>query len=435
MKFSIYNTILPIGSSKYLLYNAAKDTFVIFKDNLYPLVNKRNPDEIHNINKVFSEQLIESGAIINDNIDELAKIKELSESVIYNDSIYDLIINPTMSCNFSCWYCYETHDKSSRMDTDMIERTKLLIDNIIATKPGLKYFKLSFFGGEPLLYFKNVVMPIMSYVKKVCEQNKISDLHSFTTNGYLINDEMLEWFNDFEDVSFQITLDGNREKHNSVRFPSPNVGSYDNILQNVKQLLERDNKIMLRINYTKDNIDSVANILDDIQIISAANREKLTVNFQRVWQDSISGNIDDMVYDIICSIKEKGFNATEPLLDNVSNPCYADRNNCAVINYNGDVYKCTARDFVATKREGYLDKLGNIIWENDALNKRLNIKFKNQSCLKCRIMPLCGGGCSQKAIEFLEKSDDYCIFGSNDEIINHKILDRFYAKFMDSDRE
>ena len=44
----------------------------------------------------------------------------------------------------------------------------------------------------------------------------------------------------------------------------------------------------------------------------------------------------------------------------IYSPCYADRANSVIVNYNGDVYKCTACDFAKTKREGKLNEDGTI---------------------------------------------------------------------------
>lgn len=41
--------------------------------------------------------------------------------------------------------------------------------------------------------------------------------------------------------------------------------------------------------------------------------------------------------------------------------CYGDKRNSCVVNYNGDLYKCTAIDFHKTLRDGYLSENGDLI--------------------------------------------------------------------------
>ncbi|WOC53178.1 hypothetical protein BPO_p0095 (plasmid) [Bergeyella porcorum] len=49
------------------------------------------------------------------------------------------------------------------------------------------------------------------------------------------------------------------------------------------------------------------------------------------------------------------------LVDAVENSCYANKINHSTINYDGIVYKCTARDFNLKNHEGRLSSDGNII--------------------------------------------------------------------------
>lgn len=78
--------------------------------------------------------------------------------------------------------------------------------------------------------------------------------------------------------------------------------------------------------------------------------------------------------------------------------CYADSPRHAVINYNGDVFKCTARDFATESREGRLNNEGRIEW-NEKFFQRMAIKYSNEACRNCVILPICNGSCTQNKIE------------------------------------
>lgn len=79
----------------------------------------------------------------------------------------------------------------------------------ISQSPKYNHIILSFFGGEPLLYFKQVVLPIVNGAKEICNRENKSLSLNFTTNGYLISDNLFKVLGDTP-VSFQITLDGNK---------------------------------------------------------------------------------------------------------------------------------------------------------------------------------------------------------------------------------
>lgn len=46
--------------------------------------------------------------------------------VVFRDSNYRLTINPTLNCNFSCWYCYESHNKKSMSEETLQNALKFI---------------------------------------------------------------------------------------------------------------------------------------------------------------------------------------------------------------------------------------------------------------------------------------------------------------------
>ena len=156
-------------------------------------------------------------------------------------------------------------------------------------------------------------------------------------------------------------------------------------------------------------------------------------DFHRVWQNYEAGDISGVLKECIEKVRSYGFEVSNTYsMNNVAESCYADKINSAVINYNGDIFKCTARDFVHGKREGFLSEDGELIWENGNLEKRMDAKFKNRPCLKCRIMPLCNGGCSQHAIE--NSGSDYCIF-NGDESEKDKVVESKISEIVQAMKE
>ena len=90
-----------------------------------------------------------------------------------------------------------------------------------------------------------------------------------------------------------------------------------------------------------------------------------------------------------------------------------DNKNSAVINYDGNVYKCTARDFNEENREGTLSNNGIIVW-NEKHELRRKIVYGGDECKECSIYPLCHGGCSQHKLDSLDILDK-CIKGYDEQ--------------------
>ena len=75
------------------------------------------------------------------------------------------------------------------MSTEVLNRVLLMISRIIRTQKDLEFFDLSFFGGEPLLYYDEIVRPILDHCRQECQRFGVHLLVNFTSNGYLINDK------------------------------------------------------------------------------------------------------------------------------------------------------------------------------------------------------------------------------------------------------
>ena len=413
MKYSQFNSIIPYGN-KFVLYNTLERKFIFLEPELKNILfheMQEGIDKLINIHPDFYNYLSKNSFLVRDDIDEVEKVKKIVYSIDENKKKYDLTINPTVNCNFKCWYCYETHIKQSKMDEDIINKVNRFILKTAQNKE-LEEFNIAFFGGEPLLYFEKNVIPITDEFVPIMKNFNKQFTIGFTTNGYLINEKIINYFNNKQlKPHFHITLDGYCENHDKVRFVNKAKGSYSTIISNIKKLVENEMFVRVRINYTDENIEDTYKIADDLSTIEKEIAKKyILIDFHRVWQNNKLDDIDIIVDRNIELIRKKGLNAknSKYLNDTVRGSCYADKRNSAVINFNGDIFKCTSRDFTTEKREGFLNDEGEIVWENNALERRMNTKFNNPPCLVCRLLPICNGACSQIALENSGKRD-YCI--------------------------
>ena len=99
-----------------------------------------------------------------------------------------------------------------------------------------------------------------------------------------------------------------------------------------------------------------------------------------------------------------------------------------MINYNGDVYKCSARDFTPHNKKGILTDNGEVLWSNESPQVMIQQFQPGKACKTCNIFPLCGGGCIQKNSEVEDLGN--CIFDIDDEQKKDIILNRFYCFFV-----
>lgn len=398
MKQSKYNCILQDNTGM-VIYNAATDQLVALTPQLANIFNegKAAPEKIKAQHAELYDHLLQKGIFVCDDADETEAYIRKREEYERSSGEYTITINPTLACNMSCWYCYESHKNMPAMSADVKQSVLLLIDKLLADNK-LKKLNLSFFGGEPLLYFDKVVVDIINHAKMQCKAFDAKLSIHFTTNAYLLTDNVLKQLEGL-DVSFQITIDGGKQVHDSVRKTKGGEPTYARIVEHIHQTLSHGFPVGVRFNYTAKSIPSFIDVVKDFSHLQQEQKQLVNFTFQRVWQDNEgdASQVEQQVEHI-----ERAFEQAGLFVNNAKSYivpyCYADGVNTAVVNYNGDLFKCTARDFAPKSKEGTLAADGTLRW-NERLRKRMSIRHGSDTCLQCRIYPICHGGCSQMKLE------------------------------------
>lgn len=423
-KFSIYNHFIPNGTHT-LLYNLATDKVIALEQPLVELIqkNRTDIDRIETIHPMLFEALQQNGMVVNEELNEVEQVVNSWNETESDPSQFTITILPTLNCNLRCWYCYEEHRAGANMSGDIKDRIFRLIDNL-TQKNGLQHLHLDFFGGEPLLGFKNVVLPIMEYARQQCTIRHIRLSLHITTNGVLLTDAVIQQIKGIrfdQTPTFQITLDGNREKHNATRHTCTGEPTFDLIVANIHRILKAGMIVNNRFNYTKENVDTLIELIDEYKDLTDEEKGRLHFDFQQVWQDQLKTTQDKAVSIMNRFQREK-------LCVNIYNKynkerCYAEYRNKIVVNYNGDLYKCTARDFLKETREGVLNEDGTLTW-NERFKKRMAIKNCNTTCRTCTVFPICHGRCSQAKLE--SPDAETCITGYSEKDKEKMIRERLH---------
>lgn len=417
-RYSRYVHFLEMEGN-YFAFNTANGTVMALNQRLYTLLaeSTTDVDRIKEFSQSLYDALKDGGMIVSDDCNEAAKLIDIFKQQESDPSYFGIIINPTLDCNLRCWYCYENHAHGSMMDSDTIDAVKRLINQKLQSD-SLKHLSVSFFGGEPLLGWQKVVMPLLSYGVDQCRKFGVAFSTGFTTNGVLLTTDKLDDLAllGLGRTNFQISFDGHRPFHDVSRVGINRHPTYDRILGNLVDAAKRGFQVTMRFNYTPDTIDSFVDIYTDLEsLLTTEAKLNIKCNFQQVWQTSGSRTDTKAKAQEIANIFTKGGLRTETDVIYHRHVCYADRENSVVVNYNGDVFKCTAREFSPSSREGVLTADG-IIEFNELYTRRMNVKYANPACRECNIMPICNAGCSQNKLE--RKVTDLCPLGktSNDKI-------------------
>ncbi|MGB9679661.1 MAG: radical SAM protein [Thermoanaerobacteraceae bacterium] len=101
----------------------------------------------------------------------------------------------------------------------------------------------------------------------ICGENETNYSSYIVTNGYLINDDIVNKFREIKISGAQITIDGPPYIHNKRRkLKGSDKGTFDVILSNVKKILKAGIDVTIRVNIDKTNIDKLEELLDILEI-------------------------------------------------------------------------------------------------------------------------------------------------------------------------
>lgn len=411
-KTSKYNYFIDYKSRKLLFNGISGAAFHMSIEESQKLITlMENIDQFAQNYPNDFDRLKKMGYIIENDFDEIAYLKFKNRQATLMNKAYQLTINPTLECNFRCWYCYEKHPKGhiTQSTTKQIKRhIKYMVE-----KERITELMLDWFGGEPLLYFYEVMYPIAMYAKKLCAKFKVPYNSQMTTNAYCVNEKMIPYLSEMGTQHLQITVDGDRNRHNKIR----NINgepTYDKIMHSINLLCSNLSNvhITLRINYDNQTFktDAIFAILDDIAVL---NRKKISVNLQRVWQteQTEDNKIEQQkrLTAFIEKCKEKGFCIAYyrgGIALNQFYSCYVSKYWHTEINYDGKVYKCTANDYSDKYVLGKLLPNGVIEWNQKIISQMYaNPNFENPHCLACCYLPICNGPCPKVYMEIKNNVD------------------------------
>lgn len=432
MKKSYYTYFAPTKQG-FIGYNTVGNSFVYLRREIY--VNYYKSDqfvELENLFPVQYQQLIESGFLIDDDVNEFENLQKEYENQAKGSTDYELTLLPTLDSNLRCWYCYEKHIIGSRMSETVRDLILQHVSNVLDNS-SIHVLKVTMYGGEPLLYFKEELYPLLKQIKQIAENREKSVSFFFVTNAVCIDDASIPLLKELNS-NFQISIDGYKEKHDKVKFiPGSRRGTYDQVIETIYKLTEQIENVYinLRLNYDDETLLNMEQLVKDLLTVD---RRKIGIHLERVWQTSGSLNPNNVqLKNVINLLLLNKFNVSYMNLFRKKLSCHSSMENQSVISYDGKVYKCTGRDFTDSFSEGRLQENGSIRWDHKALDRRMQIcTYDNQKCRTCKFLPLCWGPCNQKLLEsgVTEKSisqycqlnlmemplDDYICYRFNNEV-------------------
>ncbi len=414
-KLNNYNIVLDT-------YSGAIHTVDDLAYDIISLYKEKTEEEIVNLmlKKYKNDSTITREEIISciEDIKELEKNGKLFSKDIYENYAFDfknrkteikaLCLHVAHTCNLNCEYCFASQGKYHGERALMsYEVGKHALDFINENSGNRHNLEVDFFGGEPLMNFE-VVKKLVEYARK---QEKIYNKNfrfTLTTNGLLINDEIIDFVNK-EMSNVVLSLDGRKEVHDHLRKTITGEGSYDIIIPKFKKLVEarKGKNYYIRGTFTHNNVDFLKDILHmadlgfkelSMEPVVCAPNEPYALTEQDL--PIIKEQYELLAKEMIKRDSENnGFTFYHYMLDLTHGPCIYKRiSGCGsgteylAVTPWGDLYPC--HQFVGDEKF----KLGDIY--NGITNTKIRDEFKlcnayaRPECKDCWAKLYCSGGCA-----------------------------------------
>ena len=393
---------------------------------LEPLV-KEKKDKGEILDFVKAQQLPYTEEETAEAVDEILLLAQ--EGQLYTEDIYEnyidsfknretvvkaLCLHIAHDCNLACRYCFaEEGEYHGRRAIMSYEVGKKALDFLVANSGNRTNLEVDFFGGEPLMNWE-VVKQLVAYGRSLEEEHHKKFRFTITTNGVLLNDEILEFVNK-EMGNMVLSIDGRKEVHDRMRPHRGGQGSYDEIVPKFKKAAESRGQMnyYVRGTYTHYNTDFAKDVLHladlgfkqiSVEPVVAPETEDYAIREEDLPQ--LLAQYDELAEEMIKRRKEgNGFNFFHFMIDLEGGPCVAKRlSGCGsgteylAVTPWGDLYPC--HQFVGN--EDFL--MGNVdegVLRTDIRDefKQCNVYAKGK-CKDCFAKFYCSGGCAANSYNF-----------------------------------
>ena len=318
----------------------------------------------------------------------------------------EMYLQVSHQCNLDCTYCYAQGGNFGGPDRMMKETTaRQAVDFFLKESGSHKTLILNFDGGEPFLNFP-VVQATVAYAREKAQSLGKKIRPNISTNGTLLTVQNVDYLRQ-NHFGIGISIDGERDAHDSTRKFKNGRGTYDNLTGRLRdtQLFNSRPTANARATITKKNLHCH-------RIVT----HLYEMGFRHIYLEPAAGKNTTWAVDHndLAIIKEEFAKITEfykeellkgnyfilrnffQILERIHRRnqsgyrCTAGRQTTAV-SPGGDLYPCYK--FVGIKN--YI--MGNVAageYDKNTGNQfRQNHISIKTDCKNCWARYLCGGGC------------------------------------------
>jgi len=413
VRHSRFNLCTEVGADEVLLTNLLSRTVLrttrAQKELLDSLDGNVAYEELGPDERTLVAQFVSGLFILPDGFDEEAFIADSHALARASRRLKTIVIAPTMRCNMSCHYCFESKTEqclSASLQDSLVER-------VSADLAGYDGLHVQWFGGEPLLEIE-AIRRLTAKLRGACETAGKTYSAEVVTNGVLLDARIASDLADLGVGEAQITLEGAQRLHDKVRFTSGHEGSFERVLEGLRSASPFIT-INVRVHVAPYNVDSVLEllrVLAERDLQRCIGRIYFSPLFNYRTQDAkIQFRVEPRKFYgseefaasqtcLLAAAANLGFNTGDPL--NASyGLCIAMLDGTEVFGPSGAISKCYLDTNEADKAFDTLEGSGR---SEAVLQQWTGYDYRADSeCVACQFSPVCLGGCPTQRMHGADK--------------------------------
>ncbi|MCH5254462.1 MAG: thioether cross-link-forming SCIFF peptide maturase [Lachnospiraceae bacterium] len=425
-----FNIVLDVNSgSVHVVDDIVYDAIPVVEQLLSEHITEQ--EEI--VDRLFVTQVSVSKEQLAEAVEEILELKDAG--MLFTEDIYEkyisefkqretvvkaLCLHIAHDCNLACKYCFaeegEYHGRRALMS---FEVGKKALDFLVANSGNRVNLEVDFFGGEPLMNW-DVVKRLVEYGRSIEKEHNKKFRFTLTTNGILLNDEILEFVNR-EMGNLVLSIDGRKAVHDRMRPRRGGQGSYEEVVPKFQKAAKSRNQMnyYVRGTFTRNNPDFAEDVkhladlgFEQISVEPVVAEENADYSLREEDVPALLKEYDKLALEYLKRRNEgKAFNFFHFMIDLEGGPCVAKRlSGCGsgseylAVTPWGDLYPC--HQFVG--QDKFL--MGNV--EEGITRPDIREEFKNcnvytkEKCRDCFAKFYCSGGCNANAHQFHDSIHD-----------------------------
>jgi len=397
--------------NNWVLYNWFNTANVVIDDVKHPLyeilesnTKQFSPFSYEGSTSDF-DYLVDEKFIVTDQEEVRNAVRGIYSTMIDKKRLSITLLPVGQECNFNCIYCSQQHHKEVRMGTKDIEVLRRFI-----LQQKVETLRIDYFGGEPLLN-PDFIFQCNNMAIELSDKERFDFIgSSITTNGYLLDEALFLKLISHRINSYQITLDGLPELHDTLRPLSNGAATFDVIYKNLVDITQIDPainfSITLRVNFNYDTLADPHRVAF-IEKMQPFMRDKRFI----VMPAAIENWKNEKKTNLYCDNNEKiflqmkfedefeklGFYMVGTILfaEPGAHSCYCSKPNNFVIFPFSDilngmkVQKCTRDPELKENNIGKISESGELIYNNNIEIWVKNALFKEKKCEDCFLVLHC----------------------------------------------